>query len=189
MPLDRLECGSNKSITHPVMMAASPATDQEEPSPCWLVEDKQHTGVGAPGGGRGWSVSDTLSLEPVKGDNMRRTPEEIMKGLECCRESQDCTQDNMPKCPYYEKETCLIELVDDALALIQQLEAKVPHWTSVEESLPAERLCVSVYIQEDGGAYWIETAFRRDGKWRIQGEYVIDRNITHWMHLPEPPQT
>lgn len=67
MPLDRLECGSNKSITHPVMMAASPATDQEEPFPCWLVEDKQHKGVGAPGGGRGWSVSDTLSLEPVKG--------------------------------------------------------------------------------------------------------------------------
>ena len=35
------------------------------PFPCWLVEDKQHKGVGAPGGGRGWSVSDTLSLEPV----------------------------------------------------------------------------------------------------------------------------
>lgn len=63
-----------------------------------------------------------------------------------------------------------------------------PRWISVEERLPEERLCVSVYIQEDGGAYWIETAFRRDGKWRIQGEYVIDRNITHWMHLPEPPK-
>lgn len=53
---------------------------------------------------------------------MERTPEEIKKGLECCGESQDCTQDNMPKCPYYEKETCLIELVNDALSLIQQLQ-------------------------------------------------------------------
>lgn len=50
-----------------------------------------------------------------------KTPEEIIKGLECCRESQGCTQDNMPKCPYYEKETCLIELVDDAIAIIQLL--------------------------------------------------------------------
>jgi hypothetical protein len=58
----------------------------------------------------------------------------------------------------------------------------------VEERLPEERLCVSVYIKETDGAYWIETAFRRDGKWRIQGEYVIDRNITHWMPLPEPPK-
>ena len=65
---------------------------------------------------------------------------------------------------------------------------EMPRWISVKERLPEERLCVSVYIQEDGGAYWIETAFRRDGKWRIQGEYVIDRNITHWMHLPEPPK-
>lgn len=54
-----------------------------------------------------------------------KSSDEIKKGLECCRESQDCTQDNMPKCPYYEKETCLIELVDDALALIQQLEAEL----------------------------------------------------------------
>ena len=52
------------------------------------------------------------------------TFDKVTKGLECCRESQDCTQDNMPKCPYYEKETCLIELVDDALALIQQLQTE-----------------------------------------------------------------
>lgn len=44
------------------------------PSLCWLVEDKQHKGVGASGGGRGWSVSDTLSLEPVKGEGtVKRT--------------------------------------------------------------------------------------------------------------------
>lgn len=72
----------------------------------------------------------------------------------------------------------------EAADLIESLAVQVPRWVSVEERLPEERLCVSVYIQEDGGAYWIETAFRRDGKWRIQGEYVIDRNITHWMPLP-----
>ena len=122
-----------------------------------------------------------------------KSPDEIKKGLERCSSIANCADG----CPYHvtvegsfgcEEMGCEDGLLPDALALIHQLEAQVPSWISVEERLPGERLCVSVYIQEDGGAYWIETAFRRDGKWRIQGEYVIDRNITHWMHLPQPPK-
>lgn len=78
--------------------------------------------------------------------------------------------------------------VEGGLVGIRTVESPMPRWISVEERLPEERLCVSVYIKETDGVYWIETAFRRDGKWRIQGEYVIDRNITHWMHLPKPPK-
>ena len=98
------------------------------PSPCWLVEDKQHKGVGAPGGGRGWSVSDTLSLEPVRGDKMGgrdvKTPEEIKKGLECCT----ATGYNCDDCPYVDVQACTyckLEKSKDAIALIQQLEAEL----------------------------------------------------------------
>lgn len=44
----------------------------------------------------------------------------------------------MPKCPYYEKETCLIELVDDALTLIQQLEFQNGELLKTVEMLKAE---------------------------------------------------
>ena len=119
---------------------------------------------------------------------MERTPEEIKKGLTTCLSRGQ--EGQCDKCPYYDivLESCKDVLKTETISLIQQLEAQVPRWISVEERLPGERLCVSVYIQEDGGAYWIETAFRRDGKWRIQGEYVIDRIITHWRHLPQPPK-
>lgn len=61
-------------------------------------------------------------------------------------------------------------------------------WISVEDRLPSESVSVAVYIKEGNGAYWIQTAYLNGGKWRIPGEYVVDRNITHWMPLPEPPK-
>ena len=64
-------------------------------------------------------------------------PEDIKKGLECCIKG-DC--DN---CPYYGvKFDCSDVMKADALAYIQQLEAKVgkdtnvSSWISVEERLP-----------------------------------------------------
>ena len=130
-----------------------------------------------------------------------KTPDEIKKGLECCRESQDCTQDNMPKCPYYEKETCLIELVDDALALIRQLEARVPRWISVEEEvkpkLHQECLCICSYK----GTVHHEWDYMMVLRWmgncnngyadrpHFQHEGMNDMIVTHWMPLPEPPET
>ena len=61
-------------------------------------------------------------------------------------------------------------------------------WISVEDGLPSEGVSVAVYINEGNGAYWIQTAYLNGGKWRIPGEYVVDRNITHWMPLPETPE-
>ena len=65
---------------------------------------------------------------------MERTPEEIMKGLECCARSCYRCEDD---CPY--KEQCRNEqggkaMNEDALALIQQLEATV----SEKEKVVAE---------------------------------------------------
>lgn len=73
---------------------------------------------------------------------MTKSPEEIKRGLECCGPSpfKACR-----KCPYsFEMESpggekvyyCSGNLVRDANWLVQQLEAQVPRWISVEERLP-----------------------------------------------------
>lgn len=96
---------------------------------------------------------------------MERTAEEIMKGLECCGESQDCTQDNMPKCPYYEKETCLIELVDDALALIKQLQAE-----NVEKDQRIRQLEAERYVLD----YTLAGVMHSVDKWLDVEPYKMD---------------
>lgn len=63
-----------------------------------------------------------------------KTPEEIKKGLDLCR-LDECfgTREG---CPYNtERRTCVGVMCGDALAYIQQLEAQVPRWISVEEDL------------------------------------------------------
>lgn len=56
---------------------------------------------------------------------MTKTPDEIKKGLECCCDLMGVM---CPYCPYAEdgdaSETCKEEMADDALALIQKLEAR-----------------------------------------------------------------
>ena len=80
---------------------------------------------------------------------------------------------------------CLDELIVDALAYIQQLEARVPRWIPVEEQPePPEDDVYYCY------GYWIgsgrkqaETAEYLCGEWKIANNFVL----THWMPLPEPP--
>lgn len=65
-------------------------------------------------------------------------PEEIKKGLECCNhEYVDCHN-----CPYNEVGegwACVVERNADALDYIQQLEAALPKWISVEEIAGGKR--------------------------------------------------
>lgn len=119
-----------------------------------------------------------------------KTPEEIKKGLSepemfCshCQHSGEPHGCNRPNgsCQAFDN-------ADYALDYIHQLEAQVLKWISVEDRLPQEGVSVAVYINEGNGAYWIQTAYLNGGKWRIPGEYVVDRNITHWVQLPEPPE-
>ena len=100
-----------------------------------------------------------------------KTPDEIKKGLEPCKDKSDCVW-----CEFAQQ--CDIE--SDALAYIRQLEAKVPRWISVKESLPEKhRRVLGVYCMGVFEMYY-------DGKyWRID-EMPFD-TVTHWMHLPEPP--
>lgn len=66
-----------------------------------------------------------------------KTPEEIKKGLECCKVGISWATTCAKGCPYLNEPVpggrCEMELLKDALALIQQLEAQVPKWISVVE--------------------------------------------------------
>lgn len=122
---------------------------------------------------------------------MKKTPDEIKKGMECCQCLASCDE-----CPYQvyvygsfgcDECGCENDLLPDALAYIQQLEAKVPRWISVEEMLP-EGICIAVndmgsmiigYIGEDKGS---------DTGYSCEDERFYMPSVTHWMPLPEPPE-
>ena len=113
-----------------------------------------------------------------------KSPDEIKKGLECCAMSSYRCEDD---CPY--REQCRNEqggkaMNEDALALIQQLEATVSEKEKVVAELSgiigqleAERNQIMVAYKEIGGgaSNWFSESFR----WGT---------VTHWMPLPEPPK-
>ena len=124
---------------------------------------------------------------------MNKTPEEIKKGLEFCGSDNDC----LPSlCPYYHE--CLFEdeyvLQKDALAYIQQLEAKVPKWISVEERLPSSKKpYANVIVRTRNGR--VLPGFHNDEYgWYAMSEeenycdLIVGDRVTHWMPLPEPPE-
>ena len=123
---------------------------------------------------------------------MTKTPDKIKKGLECCKEDE-CFGDR-ENCPYTaDPKLCVGVMCADALALIQQLEAQVPHWISVEERLPDKQKCVLVFKQRNSHALWPIAKWHIEIDWR--GEDGWSKNldngyfdITHWMPLPEPPK-
>lgn len=114
---------------------------------------------------------------------MLKTPKEIKKGLECCSKSDGCPQE----CPYYNVPSCGGTLKLGAHNYIQQLEAQVPRWISVEERLPEEDQEVLASVN---GGFCISHIFDFDmvtGKpeWTYTG---LGADPDHWMPLPEPPK-
>ena len=117
---------------------------------------------------------------------MNKTPEDIKKGLECCLE------DFCKNCPYERITVCTESVKEDAIALIQQLEAQVPKWISVEERLPKPYENVIVYREHHNPVHgycvidYIELTGQGGFEWSkscASWKYVV----THWMPLPEPP--
>ena len=124
---------------------------------------------------------------------MQKTPDEIKKGLECCKPKwmgnhwKTCDTE----CPYVlETDSCRSVLNDDALALIQRLEAAQTQWISVKERLPERGFKV---LTVNGHGYirifalWKRT--EREWCWiNDAGHFNHCNDITHWMQLPEPPE-
>ena len=117
-----------------------------------------------------------------------KSPDEIKKGLEIC--SCDEGRDKCVRCPYFDG-TCrndLNAIEKDALALIHQLEAKVPRWISVEERLPDVNADVVLIIPRNDGPCIRVGWLRESGRWWAAGQGLVPYEVTHWMPLPEPPK-
>ncbi len=110
-----------------------------------------------------------------------RTPEGIKDTIARCTTESTC---RLFECPYSESNDCNGDLLRDALALIEHLEAQQPKWISVEERLP-ERECLAIGWQDE---MLIGNVYRSGAGYACEsdGEYLMD--VTHWMPLPEPPK-
>lgn len=105
-----------------------------------------------------------------------KTPEEIKKGLEICIADKSCRD-----CPY-NNGNCYMQIVRDALAYIQQLEAQQPRWISVKEREPRRLQRALIYSpvgNRIASGVYTEVGFITQ---TAIGE------ITHWMEVPEPPK-
>lgn len=123
---------------------------------------------------------------------MMKTPEEIKKGIECCIKYLACvpTSECCDDCPYIG--SCS-SLEKDALAYIQQLEAKVPKWISVKERLPENEQIVIGYTPCDG--FMFVGYYVKNCNWKqwyiitaMRSTKCMNKRVTHWMPLPEPPE-
>lgn len=139
----------------------------------------------------------------------RKTPDEIKRGLECCKRYMGGAPDsNCDVCPY--QYSCS-GLYDDFLAYIRQLESQVPKWISVEERLPGTEDPVLILVKETehyglhkekSKVYYCQyLAYWDDDEWytswcngcRKISDTAKEPNadeyeVTHWMPLPKPPK-
>ena len=113
----------------------------------------------------------------------------IKKGLECRILGSDENCDHKcSTCQLFVPGYKFSEIYKGALSLIQQLEAQVPKWISVEERLP-EKTITACLVYADGRtqvADWTHDKWGEDWWFYVDGEY--DPEITHWMPMPEPPK-
>ena len=109
-----------------------------------------------------------------------KKPEEIKKGLACCAKS---SLEACEHCPY--RKDCdnfnAGNLYRDALAYINQLEARVTKWISVKDRLPEDDDDVLIFSNERV----IFVGCYKNGQWISYSLYAIYGNVvTHWMPLP-----
>ena len=87
-----------------------------------------------------------------------KTPDEIKKGLECCKLHFGDMYTDCPHCPYYlTSAQCDLDMHDDALTLIQQLQSENAEKAERIRQLEAERDAavedMTKIVQEYGEPY------------------------------------
>ena len=111
-----------------------------------------------------------------------KTPDKIKKGLACCAKAslEECDH-----CPYGNDcdifEAC--NLYRDALAYINQLEARVHGWINIHDIEPADNTFAAVLVRnsENWGFSTFKIAAWVDGKWI---GICFPWEVTHWIPLP-----
>ena len=123
-----------------------------------------------------------------------RTPEEIKKGLEYCSEKAE-KKTKCSECIYFNdpRGWCSTAITKDALAYIQQLEAKQPRWISVGERLPEDAERVYVALRGGAGGVYIAQYFKnkcqpQEDFWMLENDWEVPASPTHWMPLPPGPE-
>lgn len=116
-----------------------------------------------------------------------KTAEEIKKGLECrIRLTERLCDGLCSKCQFSVPELSYKEIYCVVLKYIQQLEAQVPKWISVEERLPEND---ANYLVFTSAANEVDLAtYYGDGEWLAPDLCNLTRFVTHWMPLPEAPK-
>lgn len=111
-----------------------------------------------------------------------KTPDEIKKSAEICGKEW-CWME----CPYFREKECVMNLLSDALAYIEQLEEK-QQWISIKDRPPkAGKILVTdgETVTISNGAWLYRTL---DGKTRVPANYGAGLTVTHWMPRPVPPK-
>lgn len=96
-------------------------------------------------------------------------------------------------------ETCIMDYINNAPTVdmlevdakrIAKLEAQVPKWISVNDRLPEPgitKLIVTVR-NEHGNIVDMARYLGPQEGWDLVSWKLWDKNVTHWMPLPEPPK-
>lgn len=122
------------------------------------------------------------------------TGQEIVQALRVCSRRTDAQ--TCAKCPLFDSEDCMGDMMVGAADLIERLTAenaalreKVPQWISVEDRLPIDRLNKYLVAFRDAGGSIVDMAryFPSDG-WTCDNWEVPQNLITHWMTLPGAPE-
>lgn len=109
-----------------------------------------------------------------------RTPEQIRFNVMECAHGH-C----LSECPYDSYDECTKDILNDALTLIEHLEAKVQKWISVEERLPEDGETALTY---KNGIVEVQVYEKKRNGW-IKGNWFWSMaTVSHWMPLPEPPK-
>ena len=113
----------------------------------------------------------------------------LIEALRHCSTHALC--DGCPREDYCTKNDDAINIGAEAADAIEELQAALPHWISVEDRLPNVGDSVLINCNFDGKHYrymitsWTGIKNHGIADWENVGFALT---VTHWMPMPEPPK-